>query len=86
MWHRRRGLDEPWRTDRFNRLCKLLNCPVEELGALVGVFDGRLLRRWIDANSIPPYVAINLQMIEDAYMQARHGATFEPVMPVHLLS
>lgn len=80
LHYRRLGLDQGWRSDRYNRLCRMIGCTVDELAALCCVTDKRM-NLWLRDNSIPPYVALTLACIESAWLTARDGNERPPILP-----
>jgi hypothetical protein len=84
LYHRAHGTDQPWSLDRLDRLCRLLSCLPDELGALAAV-PPNLWAQYLRANRIPPHVALTFVGLERAYLAAVRGAENLPVIPVSLL-
>lgn len=87
-----------WTKEKFYRLCNLLSCTPRELTAICGVIKVThphkkpkaglawgLMTLWLKRNNIPPYVALTLASIENAYLEAACGLKHEPTIPANLI-
>jgi hypothetical protein len=83
-YHALQATDQPWTRDRVHRLCRLLRCLPEELGALVAITP-KQMGQWLRDDRIPPYVGLHFVMLERAYIEAKHGLKAARAVPVEVL-
>ena len=84
LYHRAHGTDQPWTRERVDRLCRLLSCLPDELGALAAV-PPHTWAHYLKANCVPPHVALTFVHLERAYLAAVRGAKNLPAIPLSLL-
>lgn len=83
LWHRANGTDKVWKTERVMRLCRLLHCLPDELGAYAAVSPAKWAR-YLQQDSIPATVALHFYGLERAYLLAVHKGHPKPVTPLEL--
>jgi hypothetical protein len=82
-FYHEKGLDA-WDNARVQRVCHKLDCTLEELGAMAGVFRPQIFifyrrDRW------PTHIALVFSMIEDTYDELRLHQHPEPRIPLEYL-
>ena len=77
-------LGEGWPGNRFDRLCRTLQCTREELAALVGISRAEL-RRSLKQDVFSVSASIHLMLIDQAQVKEQTGLIGLPVMPIALL-
>lgn len=80
----RNGLKNGWSSEQFNRLCEMLQCLPEELGALCNISQSDL-RRWYSGGLFPPHVSLHFALIERFFLERTIKRFQPPLMPIHLL-
>lgn len=85
LHYKKLGLDVGWGNMRFDRLCKLLNCLPEELGACVAM-SGTSLKACRKADKFPPTVSLHFAMIEGFIIEMKSKSLkTQPCIPIHLI-
>jgi hypothetical protein len=82
LHYRRLGLSQGWPWPRVERLCRLLHCTTDELGALCCI-EPQQMGFWQMRGKVPSYVALLFALLESAWWEARSGcACPAPVVPI----
>jgi|TARA_R100001463_G_scaffold19123_2_gene47230 hypothetical protein len=69
--HGKAGVKEGWDRRRVKHCAKFLNVTVEELAARSCIPYGKL-KKWMQTNKVPPYIALLFYLQEQAELEARY--------------
>jgi hypothetical protein len=73
-----------WQNRQVLRLAKMLDCTVQEVGALVGLTD-RQIQVYSACDKWPVPVSILMLMLTNWYLETQLGISKAPVIPIDLL-
>ena len=78
------GISKGWETRQAERLCRMLQCSIYELGMLAGL-DFATTTRYLRGGVFPPTVALHFKMFEDFYLTFVLGRPCPPAVPMELV-
>lgn len=68
---------ESWDREKFFRLCRIIHCQPEELAERYFI-PLAVLKKWLKADEIPPYVALHFILLERSYFLCSRLAEIKP--------
>lgn len=79
------GLNQRWTMQRFNRLCRLMNCLPEELAAICCVSITALVAAGKNDSEFSLCASLHFAMIESFVIEFKTGLKVRPAMPIDLI-
>jgi len=82
--YRMLSLHAGWNRAQFERLCRQLHCPPEELAALVGMkrFE---MNSSLKRNQFPRPASIMMALLDQTLTWMQSGLSGPPIIPIHLI-